>query len=461
MTQRDILWITLESIRLDHTSLAGHVRDTTPNLSALAADGRSFDKWFSHDIWTRSSSASILTGQSPSAHRTWSTDAKLPDEITTIPEAFGQRGYRTACISPNGQLSASTGLDRGFDDFHYLIKSNLLDEAGPIALAKWLLQFRRHSGGVTTDGNQHCVGYLSNQIAKKHMQRAGADDERLFLYVHHGDSHHAYVPPVTWRKRFVDDLPVPIDEAVDLALDMSSNLHQYIAQDDPFTDEEWQTLRVMYDSSIAYVDALTGDLIAAAREELSDPVIVVTADHGELFDEHGLLAHMLTTNSAVSKVPLVIDGLDGLPDGGLVQHADVMQMLCSEMGVDHPVPIGHDIRDRARDVAVTQRGGVRARGKLEAISAYNERFPVEDFPSDDLTTLRTEEYRYDTAGDRSQLFARPNETIDIRDANPKTADRYRHRTEEWLDQFGQPIGETRRAEFDAEMKEQLSDLGYL
>ncbi|MCU4719598.1 sulfatase [Halapricum hydrolyticum] len=461
MSQRDILWITLESIRFDHTSLASHDRETTPNLSALASEGQSFDQCFSHDIWTRSSSASILTGQAPSAHRTWSTDAKLPDVITTIPEAFGRAGYRTACISPNGQLSASTGLDRGFDDFHYLVKSSLLAEAGPTSVAKWLLNIRRHSGGLTTDGNQHCVGYLSNEIAKKHIRNAGADDEPLFLYIHHGDSHHAYVPPVTWRDRFVDDLPVTVDEAVDIALDMSSNLHRYIAQDDPFTDEEWQALRVMYDSAIAYVDSLAGELIDYAQAKLSDPIVVVTADHGELFDEHGLLAHMLTTHSAVSRVPLVVSGLDGLPNGGLVQHADVMQMLCSELDVDHPVPAGQDVRDRQRDVAVTQRGGIRARGKLEAISAYNERFPVEDFPAGDLTTLRTQGYRYDTAGSYSRLFERPSELVDRRDGNQDTVDRFRNRAEEWIERFGQPIGETRTAQFNAEMRKQLDDLGYL
>lgn len=154
MGGRSVIWITLESIRQDRTTIGGYERDTTPNLEAIASDGVAFDDCYSHDIWTRSSTASILTGYAPSAHRAWSTGAKLPTEIQTIPEAFQHAGYQTACISPNANISASTGLDRGFDDFHYLSKSAITDEVGYSSLVKWVLNYRTHTGGFTLDGNQ-------------------------------------------------------------------------------------------------------------------------------------------------------------------------------------------------------------------------------------------------------------------------------------------------------------------
>lgn len=98
---------------------------------------------------------------------------------------------------------------------------------------------------------------------------------------------------------------------------------------------------------------------------------MITADHGELFGEEGLLAHMLTTQSAVSNVPLVVDGIDGLPEKSLVQHADIMETICTEVGVDHPVPVGQDIRQNPREAAFTQRGGQRARKKLDEITGFN------------------------------------------------------------------------------------------
>ncbi len=66
-TRPNILWITLESVRYDHTSLSGYGRDTTPALARLASDPRAtaFEQCITHGKWTGTSSGSILTGQYP------------------------------------------------------------------------------------------------------------------------------------------------------------------------------------------------------------------------------------------------------------------------------------------------------------------------------------------------------------------------------------------------------------
>lgn len=458
---RSVLWITLESIRQDHTSLADYERDTTPNLQLIGQDGRSFSECHSHDIWTRASSASILTGHPSSAHRTRSSEAKLPKAIRTIPESFQDADYRTACISPNANLSAATGLDRGFDHFHYLVRSTLLEEVGWRSLAKWVLNYRDHTGGLTLDGNQHCIGYLSNAIAKRHIEIAADTSEPLFLYIHHGDSHHPYAPPVASRSQFADDLEMSIGSSIDLVLRMSERLHEFIAREVPFTDSEWRALTMLYDSTIAYVDTLVGELVEYAKIRLKDPIIVVTADHGELFGEHGLLAHMLVTDEAVSKVPLVVSGLDELPSNGLIQHADIMQAICNELDIDHPVPAGLDPREIRREYTVTQRGGRRARQKLKTITDQNTAFPVEQFHSSDLTTLRTDRWRYQRSDDGAELFDREGEMKEVTSEHPEQASQLADQLDTWARKIGEPVGRTEEAHFDDEMERQLRDLGYL
>ncbi|ELZ23108.1 sulfatase [Halosimplex carlsbadense 2-9-1] len=461
MTRQDVVWVTLESVRWDHTSLSERSRDTTPTLSRLAAEGRSYDDCFSHDIWTRASTASILTGRASSAHRTWSNDAALPDSIATIPEAFGDAGYRTVGISPNGQFGPGTGLDRGFDDFHYLTRSTLVSEAGLPSLLRWAANLRRHSGGITRDGNQHCLGYLSTNVAKRHIRRASTGEEPLFLYVHYGDSHHAYVPPIAWRDRFADDLPMPVDEAVDIALDMSDRMYEHIAATDPFDDDEWTALRTLYDTAIAYVDHLTGELVSAARQRLNDPVIVVTADHGELFGERGLLAHMLVNNAAVANVPLVVAGANEFPEAGPIQHADVMKMLCRDLDVDHPVPVGRDLREEEREFTVVQRGGARTRNKLAQITKHNRAFPEGEYHTDDVTALFTPEWCYRRTDDDEELVARGTDEADVSDTRPTVTAELREECQRWLAEHGQPVGQTGRADFDENTEAQLRELGYL
>jgi hypothetical protein len=42
MTQQSVVWITIESLRTDATSLGDPGLVTTPNLEATAAEGQSF-----------------------------------------------------------------------------------------------------------------------------------------------------------------------------------------------------------------------------------------------------------------------------------------------------------------------------------------------------------------------------------------------------------------------------------
>ena len=463
---RDLVWITLESVRQDHTSLGGYDRDTTPFLRTLSArpGSATFTNCFSHDIWTRSSSASILTGLTPSAHRTWSEDARLSRDIPTIPEALRDAGYRTVCVSPNPQLSEVTGLARGFDHFHYLGKSTLLREAGIPTMIRYLAGLNRHSAGFTRDTPKHSLGYLNVALARRHVDAAVDDGDPLFLYVHLGDSHHPYYPPKPYQDRFADGFEMSVDEALAVSMDMSTDLHGHIARGVPFADDEWNAIHAMYDAGICHVDETTRRIIDYAEARLDDPLVVVTSDHGELLGERGLLAHMIAVNDAVSHVPLVVSGVSGLAGthDGIVQHADAMQTVLSEAGIEADVPVGVDLRDESREFAVTQRGGDRAAEKLEAIGILDPSFDAARYHVGDLTSLRTPEYRYAESESGRELFELPDETYDVGDERPDVRGDLADRCASWLTTFGTPRSQREeRSEFDDSMAAHLRDLGYL
>ncbi|MFC7021036.1 MULTISPECIES: sulfatase [Haloarcula] len=464
MVQRDIVWISLESVRQDHTTLGGHDRDTTPNLARLAADprGAAFGNCFSHGIWTRTSSTSILTGRAPADHGVLAFDSKLSPEVATIPEQLAAAGYHTACVSPIAQVSEATGLDRGFDDFHYLNYDTLLQEAGPLTMAKFLLNLNRHSAGLTTDTKKHCIGYLGTEIAKRHIRQAETSEDPLFLYTHIGDSHHAYYPPKGWRTQFEDDLELPLEDALAVSLDMSDRLVEHIANGASFSEAEWNAIEVMYDQCLLYVDHLAGIIVEAARKRLDDPIIVVTADHGELLGEQGLLAHMLVANTAVSNVPMVVYGVDGLAGSDeLVQHADAMRMALHECGVEIPVPAGFDLRDSERPFAVTQRGGKRAAKKVRQLKDQRPDYDESAFPEGDLTSIRTRDFRYQRSDSGEGLFRLPDEVVDVSGAHPDELERMQARCTEWLDEHSRTRVSEGEAAFSRNMERQLRDLGYL
>jgi len=455
---RSVLWVTLESVRQDRTSLAGADRPTTPTLAALAdrPTASASARCYSHDVWTRASTASILTGLPSSGHRTWHRDAKLAESIATVPEAFRTAGYRTIGVSGNPQFSAAAGLDRGFETFDDVRYGQLLRVCGPAALARYVLQLRRHSAGFTTDTVRHSKGYLLNRVTDRRFREAAADDRPAFVYVHHPDTHHPYVPPQRYRDRF---LPGAGAEAVDATVDVSANLHERVAEGLPLSDREWRWLEGCYDATLAYVDELIGDLIERARERLDDPIVVVTADHGEFLGEHGLLAHMLATDPPVANVPLVVDGLPALPDDEVVQHADVMATLGSVLDVDLDVPAGIDYRT-GRPYAVTERGPERAAAKLEAVRDHEPAYENDRLSTAYEASLFDAGGRYRTDPDWEGV-----RRIAGDDTGPSTGTEPAPAASDWFaawrDRHGEASAAPAEASFSTAVESQLRDLGYL
>ena len=461
----NVIWVTLESTRADHTTMGGHDRDTTPNLAALANDdaGRSFDDCFAHGIWTLSSSASILTGTYPSYHGAGMGAEAIPGSVPTIPERLRDAGYATACFSPNSHLSSATDLDRGFDRFEWVSSSSLTDAVDTRTLLKYACNLRRHGGGLTLDPQKHTPDYLLNDRAKRWVRNTAGGDEPLFLYVHFGGPHRPYHPPRRLASRFCEEIDTDVDAAYDRSLDVHDRLFEYVAKGCTLSDDEYAALSALYDGEIAHADEFVGDLVETVQDALEDTIVVVTADHGELFGEQGLLAHQIAVDDAVSHVPLVVHGSDALAnvDAGPVQHADVMRTLLEL--ADAPVDglQGHDLRQEKRDFAVIQRGGERARRNLDRIADLDDRFDPSRYHRAPLSAIRTGEFKLLYSEDAVDLYRLPDEETDVAAAYPNVAERLESEIEDWLERTGRAASDEVEASFSEDMESQLADLGYI
>lgn len=467
MDPPSILWITLESTRADHCSLYGYDRETTPELSRLAAKPGSvaFSDCHAHGIWTRSSSASILTGTYPTHHRVGlDTDTQLPDQIDTVPELLKRAGYDTSCVSPNPNLSTASGLARGFDEFSYLSKSTLIEESTLGELAKYLLGFRRHTGGLRLDPRKHPFGYVCNQIAKRQIDTCFGGSAPGFVYLHYPDTHHPYYPPKAYRDRFSDGLSISGDEAAEVAFDVFEDLYHHIATGCELTDRQWASIVSMYDSMIRYTDDLAASIIDYASDRVEGPLaVVVTSDHGELLGERDLLSHRFVTHSALTHVPLVLDYPEiSLETSGLVQHSDIVKTLLRVAGADASQIDGYDLRTERRPYAVTQRGGERAAGMLEELDDRKGSFDSESYVRGDVTCVIDGTYRYEVSpeSDREAVYELESERKRAND--DAAADRLREWYTSFMQSSGQPVtDEVQSGELTPEMDRHMKDLGYL
>lgn len=460
MDPPNVLWITLDSVRSDHTSIDGYERDTTPEIGRIGDAGYAFPNCIAHGKSTLPSSGSILTGLAPCRNTLGITGDVLPERITTVPERFSSAGYQTACLSRNSFLSAETGLDRGFDRFQWLASETITD-LSITTLVKYALNIRSHSAGFTRDTAKHASPFLMNEVAKDWLSDFQDRDDPFFFYLHYNEPHRPYYPPLAWLDTYADEISMGSLEAAEFALETHYNLDEIVANGCELTDEEWAALVAMYDTEIAYTDEMVGRLVDYVDSlDLDDTVVVVTADHGELFGEYGLLSHSYVLIDAVTRVPLVVRGLPGdlAVDGDdLVQHADLMTTLLGIADADVGDTIGVDLRTEGREFAVSQRSHQTFEKQLN----HNPSFDVTRFHRETTTAVRTQEFRYQRSEDGETLFAIPDEETDISSNHPAVVDELSDKSDTWLTKYSEPIEAGRRTDFSGSAKRQLRDLGYI
>jgi uncharacterized sulfatase len=306
---------------------------------------------------------------------------------------------------------------------------------------------------------------LLNELLKKQLTSLadGPEDEPFYFVAHYHGAHHPYYPPRPYREKFAADLDISSRRAAELAFEHTTDIHAEIARSDTFDSTDWQAIRTMYDGLIAYSDSLIGDLFEHLRTlDLGETVLVVTADHGDLLGEYGLLSHELVLHDALIHVPLVVHGLDGI-DGRsneLVQHVDVVRTLVECAGGETAQLQGIDLRKESRARAVSQRGS-GGREAIQAIKQHNPDFDGSRFHETKLTSVRTEPFKYQRSSERSELFELPDEEEDVSAEYPEIASELDEFLTQWLSASSSEFGEGAEAAFEDETKEHLADLGYL
>lgn len=458
MGRPNIVWLTLDSVRADHTSMHGYERDTTPRMDALASrsDAAAFTECISHGMSTRTSTASILTGTTPSHHQTWShtsvTDVyELPDELATAPELLAEVGYNTVGVSRNPHFSPATNLDRGFDEFDFVYPKTLPQTVGPWGMLKFALNIRRHSAGFTRDLTRHSTAYLISYVVNRHLSRLAEREEPFFLYAHYNEPHTAYHPPLPYLDTYTDATEMTPKEAADFATERHHRQDVRANERVDYSDDEWAALEAMYDAEIRYTDEVVGSVLDHLATLDTETVVVVTGDHGDLFGEYGLTGHVHCLHDGLINVPLVVAGVDeSIRDraGELVQHGDLMQTLLAQAGAETDQFQGVDLRDASREFAVAQRSPQKPSEAPAGIHA-----PM-------LTALRTTDHKYQRSVDGEELFELSDEETDIVDEDPELRALLAGQLDDFLDTYGTPITDAQGDGLDSDIKRQLEDLGY-
>jgi choline-sulfatase len=428
---RNLVVITLDTVRRDHLPTYGYPRDTAPKLDRFAREAVVFDDAISQETNTTPSHASMFTGVYPHVHGSRDNGQPVPPPRPTLAEILKDAGFRTGgFVSATALKARGSGLERGFDVY---------DDA---------------FAGPTRDGGD------TARRAVTWLEAPEGAQERTFLFLHLYDAHGPYLPPPGYRSLFTSPRRGPEIERIPP--------YQVIA------DAQGRPLRHLndyvdlYDGEIRYLDDLVAGVLS--RVDPDTTAVVILSDHGETLGErYHPLDHGGNVFDEQIRIPLLVraPGLSPRRVGGEVETVDLLPTVLELLEVALPRGLeiqGKSLLPRMRTAAEPPPSPFAfATSRASTVRFADRGYRLD--PSRRIQAVRSSQWkliRYPvTAGDVLELYdlaADPGELRSLTRERPAVGEDLRRRLDQWQ-AAGHPAPSS--PEIDPEVEEQLRSLGYV
>jgi arylsulfatase A-like enzyme len=437
--QTNVLIVVIDAARADHLRCYGYPRDTTPNIDRLASESVVFTNHFCQMPFTTPSTASLFTGQFPDTHGIIDPALHYRKPEFTMAKAFGRAGFRTALFSSTPCASPAMGVGTSFGKAYYKLKdtadsSSFSPEALLPPLRRWLSENRGH---------------------------------RFLAYVHFVPPHWPYEQPPEMTELFSGQQPPGFTREAYTPQQFDLPIVDRTRTREPLPLPEWINL---YDANLRYADWAVGEVISILRGQdlLESTLLIVTADHGEAFGEHGFIWHTHAIHDEVGHIPLVVrfprNQVPSRTINCLTQTIDLLPTLCDLFEIPCPpdqvqgcslLPVLSGLADTAAEYTV-----LKSR-RPEKYLIRDERYALLLYPNPEWRAL------YDLADDPGQ---RRNVIDGNRDQVERLLGLFREYAQDqrrpphaFLAEGAQeePEHEPDLSRLPADVRKQLKALGYL
>lgn len=244
----NVLLLTVDALRAD-MPWAGYEKPIAPHLTKLAEQSVVYENHRSISSYTAQTVATLMTGRFASTlYRTGMFFTNYFDSNDWITESMQTAGVRTMAVHAHLYFDRAPGLTQGYDIWKM------------VPGLSWNAQTDE---SVTSDRSIKEIITLLEDPKNTQGQ--------FFLWSHLMDPHDQYVKH---------------EQSPDFGKDN----------------------RGRYDSEVWYTDYWLGKLLEFGEKQpfWKDTVIIVSADHGEAFGEHGMYKHAFELWDVLARVPLLI-----------------------------------------------------------------------------------------------------------------------------------------------------------
>jgi choline-sulfatase len=247
---RNVLFVTIDSLRSD-MPWNGYPRAIAPNLAALAEKCTTYSNAYAVSSYTAKSVAAFLTGQYPSTlYRSGFFFANYGTANQFMAERLHESGIATLAWFGHMYFSRAKGLEQGFDEW-------------------------RTVPGITFDAqtDNHVTSDKMTALGIELLGKPELKTKQFFAWGHYMDPHDQYVRH---------------EEAPNFG----------------------NKARDKYDQEIFYTDLWVKKLFDFVDQQAfaKDTYLVISADHGEAFGEHGMYKHAFELWEVLTRVPLIVCG---------------------------------------------------------------------------------------------------------------------------------------------------------
>jgi arylsulfatase A-like enzyme len=328
----DVVLVSVDSLRADHLGCYGYGPPTSPTLDALAQGGIRFAAAYSTTSWTLPAHAALFTGLFDVSHGLIDKTLRLGEQHETLAELLRAQGYQTAGFFSGPFLHPSFGVAQGFETYVNCMSQN------PVRGG-----LRDDLDAIHRNSHEDITGPKILAAVEDFLDQAEVQEPHrpLFLFLHLWDVHYDYIPPPAFVEMFDPDYKGSIDgrnffENADVRAEMSPR--------------DLQHLLALYDGEIRFTDDILRQILAALerRGRSEKTLLVVTADHGDEFFEHGGKGHQRTLYEEVVRIPLILHFPARLPAARVVRSPvsiiDIATTILALVGLSAPEHIqGRDL----------------------------------------------------------------------------------------------------------------------
>jgi arylsulfatase len=306
----NVVFVVVDTLRADRLSAYGYGRPTSPRFDAFAKGGYLFTDARAQASCTYPSVNSLLTSRYPARFLDQPGGALgIPSGVRSLPEILAAHGWSTGAVSASAVVRAtpsdtnpSGGFGRGFGQF-----------------------------------DEECTWRDATCVTQRGLDEVGRLREPFLLYLHYLDPHGPYKPPQPFRRRFrigTSDQVWAVKGNPNLLTAWLEGKGKKV----DYTPADVGFMSGLYDGEVAFWDDRFGLLLDELQQRglLDRTVVVVVADHGEAFLEHGSLKHCRTVYDEEVKTPLLLRlprQRGGERLAGAVQNLDVMPTLLDLLGL--------------------------------------------------------------------------------------------------------------------------------